>query len=77
MMHVYPINDEQEHDLTGTMCHCNPKVEFADPVTREPYSEVLVIHNAFDCREVVEQAEEILNKLNHDNRTQALDRCGP
>ena len=28
---------------------------------------VLVIHNAFDCREVVERAEEILNKLNHDN----------
>jgi hypothetical protein len=67
VIHVYPVNDEREHELDGTMCPCNPKVEFADPVTREPYCEALVIHNAFDCREVVERAEEILNKLNHDN----------
>lgn len=66
MMHVYPLNDEQEHELEGTMCHCNPTVEWADPVTGEPYSEALVIHNAFDCREVIEQAEEILKKLNHE-----------
>ena len=43
-----------------------PTVEWADPVTGEPYSEALVIHNAFDCREVIEQAEEILKKLNHE-----------
>ena len=35
------------------------------------------LNEALRIREVVEQAEEILNKLNHDNRTQALDRCGP
>ena len=66
MMHVYPLNDEHEHEVEGTMCPCNPKVEFADPATGEPYSEALVIHNAFDCREVIEEAEEILKKLNHE-----------
>ena len=66
MMHVYPLNDEQEHELEGTMCPCRPKVEFADHATGEPYSEALVIHNAFDCRDVIEEAEEILKKLNHE-----------
>lgn len=63
MWHLYPVNDEQEHDLDSTMCPCNPRVEWEDPETGEPYAEALVIHNAFDCREVVEQAEEIAEKL--------------
>jgi hypothetical protein len=61
MTHVYPVNDEQEHELEGTMCSCGPTVEWNNPLTGESYPEVLVIHNAFDCREVVEQAEDILS----------------
>lgn len=61
-MHVYPLNDEQPHELEGTMCHCGPRVLWSDPETGEAYSEVLVIHNAFDCREIVEEAERILRK---------------
>lgn len=68
--HIYPLNDEQEHDteshplsvigsspLEGTPyviwdgCACNPRVDFDNQI---------VVHNAFDCREVVEEAEEIL-----------------
>jgi hypothetical protein len=63
MIHIYPVNDEQEHDLEGTMCPCNPRVEWADPETGEAYSEALVIHNAIDCREIVEEAERINNNL--------------
>lgn len=57
MYHVYPLNDEQEHTLEGTMCKCNPTVEWVDPNTGEAYTEALVIHNSFDGREIIEQAE--------------------
>lgn len=59
MIHVYPLNDEKAHELEGTTCHCGPSVEWSDPETGEAYSEALVIHNAFDCREIVEEAERI------------------
>jgi hypothetical protein len=61
MYHVYPTNDEKPHNLEGTMCPCGPRVEWNDPDTGEAYSECLVIHNAFDCREIVEEAERILD----------------
>lgn len=57
--HVYPLRDERPHDTSGTVCWCNPRVEFNDPETGEAYFEPLVIHNAADCRELIEQAEEI------------------
>jgi hypothetical protein len=63
MYHVYPINDEKPHDLKGTMCPCEPRVEWNDPETGEAYTEALVIHNAFDCREIVEEAERILENM--------------
>lgn len=52
MFHVYPINDEQEHELEGACCPCQPEVD---------WELVIVTHNAFDGRECVEQAEEIKN----------------
>jgi len=61
MYHVYPVNDEKPHELEGTMCPCGPRVEWNDPKTGEPYAEALVIHNSFDCREIVEEAERILS----------------
>lgn len=48
MVHVYPVNDTCEHDTESTQCACNPKVDFSE-------GEGLVIHNAFDCRELFEQ----------------------
>lgn len=61
MIHVYPINDEREHDLDGTMCPCEPHVEWSDPETGEPYAQALVIHRAFDGRDVIEEAERIIS----------------
>jgi hypothetical protein len=60
MFHIYPINDEKSHELEGTMCSCTPVVEWAHPDTGAAYTEGIVIHNAFDCREIVEEAELIL-----------------
>lgn len=52
--HIYPVNDLEEHDLEGTTCKCGPKVEFPED------GGMLVIHNAFDLRELVEMANEVL-----------------
>lgn len=52
MIHCYPLNDEKEHDI-NTSCWCAPRVEWE-------HTEPLCIHNAADCREIVEQAEHIL-----------------
>jgi hypothetical protein len=60
MTHIYPLNDEQEHELEGTMCPCGPRLEFKHPVTGQVYPEALVIHNTFDFRHVVEEAEELI-----------------
>ena len=59
--HLFPLNDEREHSLTPE-CWCEPRIEWADPMTGEIYSGPLapmVIHNAADCRETVERAMKI------------------
>ena len=54
--HVVPVGDEQPHTLTAD-CPCGPDVEWVDPGTGRPYENgPVVIHMAFDCREVVEVA---------------------
>ena len=60
MIHIIPLNDLREHEEEGTMCPCGPTVEWSDPVTGKPYAEAVVIHNAWDNRELVEQAEAII-----------------
>lgn len=58
--HVYPVADEREHETEGNSCWCDPVVEWLDPVTNQAYEDgPLVVHNASDFRELVEQAEEI------------------
>ncbi len=53
MIHVYPLNDEQEHEIGDTTtCRCDPKLIIDEP-------ELIVVHNAWDCRELIEQAQEI------------------
>ena len=59
MIHVYPVNDTKPHDLESAACPCGPRVEFWHPVTGQHYSEGIVIHRAWDAREVVEEAEEL------------------
>lgn len=54
MIHAYPINDLEQHDLEGTQCKCNPQVIV------EPNAEIIIVHNSFDGREGVELANEIL-----------------
>lgn len=54
-IHVYPVNDIEPHELEGYRCKCEPKVEYQQDI-----DSIMVIHNSFDGREVVEQAKEIL-----------------
>lgn len=66
-VHVIPLNDEKPHEYT-TSCPCNPTVDWLDPETNLPWTNgsYRVIHNAFDCREIVERA--IGESLNPANR---------
>ena len=67
--HIYPVNDEYEHNLSTEYdmanqikcrCRCQPKLEFHN--NHEGFIVGLsVIHNSFDGREGVEWANEILN----------------
>lgn len=61
-LHIIPTLDLRPHEESEA-CWCQPIVETVDPRTGEPYpnDEKIVIHRALDCREGVEQAEEILN----------------
>ena len=49
MIHVYPLNDLEEHDLEGTQCKCEPRI------IAEPNAEMIVVHNSFDGREGVDE----------------------
>lgn len=54
MVNLIPLNDEKEH-TESTDCACDPRVEWQDPDTGEIYvNGPMIIHNAFDCREVFE-----------------------
>jgi hypothetical protein len=52
--HVYPINDLEDHDLDTHLCTCQPSIEYIN-------GSMLIIHNSFDGRELVEEANQILN----------------
>ena len=54
MYHILPVNDIKPHEEEGTQCPCKPALQFEN-------GEMIVIHNAWDCREAVEEAERILN----------------
>jgi len=59
-IHVYPINDTEEHDLESSTCHCSPYLEVVG-------GDLLVVHTAFDGRDVIEEAQELIAKLNGEN----------
>lgn len=46
--HVHPTRDLEEHDLDGFECHCHPRIQ-------EEEHGYVVIHNAFDKRELLER----------------------
>lgn len=53
-LHVYPVNDEIEHDITSTEpdCACGPTVR---PEKREDGSVGwLIVHHSLDGRETTE-----------------------
>lgn len=53
--HIYPVKDLKPHRTdwpkVEELCECMPKIDWDDK---------LVIHNAYDLREAVEEAEAIL-----------------
>jgi hypothetical protein len=55
--HLYPVNDLKPHDTDGTTCHCDPEMELT------PEGDMLIIHNSFDGRELIEEGEAILREL--------------
>lgn len=46
MIHVYPIGDTEEHEISST-CWCCPEI-------KEEYGQLIIIHNAFDGRTLKE-----------------------
>lgn len=55
--HIYPENDPQEHNLEAASCSCIPKIMFEE-------GDMLIIHNSFDGREILEEIESELNSNN-------------
>ena len=53
-IHVYPVNDLREHITDEPGCLCDPEI-------RVEGATLIYIHNAFDHREIVEQAIDIMN----------------
>jgi hypothetical protein len=53
-IHVFPLDDLQEHMTDGPGCSCDPCIEIEGDT-------IIYVHNAFDHREIVEQAIDILN----------------
>lgn len=49
--HVLPNNDEREHD-ESEYCWCHPKSQ------RQPNGNWVIVHNAMDGRELIEQGKQ-------------------
>lgn len=59
-IHAYPLNDLKEHIFEST-CDCCPTVIIQN-------GEMIVCHNSFDGREIIEEANEILKNETETNR---------
>lgn len=53
--HILPINDIKPHKDIGFDCPCKPKIQII-------YGKILIIHNAFDCREYKEKLIATVNE---------------
>lgn len=47
--HVLPVNDLKEHEESEN-CNCGPETEYYE-------NGMVIIHNSYDGREIVEEAE--------------------
>jgi hypothetical protein len=56
MFAIVPTNDIRDHKDYDTTCECEPKVVFEN-------GEMIIIHNAFDQREIIEELNEILKTV--------------
>lgn len=56
-VNVLPVDDVRLH-IESAECPCEPMVEVIG-------ANLLIIHNAFDHREIIEQAIDIMNEENN------------
>ena len=56
MINIIPLNNLKDH-IENQFCDCNPKIIVED-------GEEILIHNSYDRRELIEEAEKILNEDN-------------
>lgn len=54
--HIIPINDLKEHEESSTG-ECNPKLLDEGDLD----GNMIIIHNSYDGREIIEQVNEIIN----------------
>ena len=54
MYNILPTNDLKEHTEDST-CECNPKIFFEN-------GEMIIVHNSYDKRELVEETLKYFNK---------------
>jgi len=55
MVNVIPLDDEHPH-VMGEGCECCPEVRWQDS-DGMVFENPVLVHNAYDCREVAEEAE--------------------
>ena len=53
-IHVYPVNDLRDHITDAPGCPCEPRIEVEGAT-------LIYVHNAWDYREIVEQAVGVIN----------------
>lgn len=54
-VHVHPLDDVVEHDITSQECVCGPIVEWVNPLTGVSYpAGPVVVHHSLDGRELDE-----------------------
>jgi hypothetical protein len=58
-IHVYPLDDLREHITDGPGCPCEPTVKVEGAT-------LIYVHNAWDHREIIEQAIDIMNGEDED-----------
>ena len=54
-IHVLPVNDLKPHEESGVGCPCKPRIEVVG-------ADLIIVHNAWDNREVFEQAIEAMSE---------------
>ncbi len=68
MQNIIPINDNKDH-VEGSACPCCPFV-------REDNGEIIIIHNSYDGRELIEQGYQKGLKVNVKTRSgEELEEC--